>query len=154
MLEADVDIPYKHIVVGDRTLQGSKYFTEVPWIRNIGNKFYSFIVGRFVVSGLFNTQCGIKGFRAEVAEDIFQVPQINRFAIDVEILCIVLKRIYDTKRFPVDLRIWAPSQIRANLDGGKLLVDLLIIWLNYQLGRYKAQREISLIIDSYHGYKR
>jgi dolichyl-phosphate beta-glucosyltransferase len=161
----DADIPYEfetiekflwyldfkefHIVVGDRTLTGSNYFAEIPWIRNIGSKIYSFIVGRFVVSGLFDTQCGIKGFRAEVAEDIFGVSRINRFAIDVEILYIALKRNYDIKRLPVGLRVWEPSQIRPVLDGGTMLVDLLVIWLNYRRGRYKAKKEINLTLDSY-----
>jgi len=166
----DVDIPYEfeviekflwyldfkefHVVVGDRTLQGSKYFTEVPWGRNVGSKIYSFIVGRFVVSGLFDTQCGIKGFRAEVAEDIFGVSRINRFAIDVEILYIALKRNYDIKRLPVSLRIWEPSQIHPIRDGSKMLVDLFSIWLNYRLGRYEGRKKIDVTIDTYYADRR
>lgn len=152
----DADIPYKFIaiesflwslkfeendiVVGDRTLPESKYFANVPWVRSIGSKVYYFIVGQFLVNGLFDTQCGIKGFRAEVAKDLFFVSRINRFAIDVEILYIAQKRNYNIKRLPVELRVWEPTRIRPFFDGVSMLSDLLLIVLNYKLGKYKSKK--------------
>ena len=91
------------MVIGDRTLPGSLYFTKIPAIRKVGSSIYSFIVGRFVAGGHFDTQCGIKGFNARVANDIFSVNKINGFAFDVELLYISLKRNYDIKRLPVVL---------------------------------------------------
>ena len=89
----DADIPYAyhsladfleylefkefHMVIGDRTLPESKYFDGVPYARGIGSKVYRQIVGRLVVSGVYDTQCGIKGFRAEIAEDLFRVSRLN-----------------------------------------------------------------------------
>jgi dolichyl-phosphate beta-glucosyltransferase len=159
----DADIPYEfevikkflwqleyeksHIVVGDRTLHESKYFANIPWVRSVGSKIYSFIVGHFMVSGLFDTQCGIKGFQAEVAKDLFYVSRINRFAIDVEILYIALKRNYVIKRLPVNLRVWEPTQIRPFYDGLTMLIDLFVIWQNFRLGNYRAQNIISKSTD-------
>jgi len=161
----DVDIPYEfeaiekflwyldfkefHMVVGDRTLPGSNYYTEVPKVRKTASKIYSFIVGRFIVSGIFDTQCGIKGFRAEVAEDIFAVSRINRFAIDVELLYIAYKRNYDIKRLPVNLRVWGASQIRALFDGVTMIRDIFVIWLNYRTGKYEAKKKVNITIDTY-----
>lgn len=63
----DADIPYEfenitnmlyyldfkefEMVVGDRTLENSKYFSEITVSRNLGSKIFSFIVGRFIAGG-------------------------------------------------------------------------------------------------------
>jgi len=148
----DADIPYEydaikdflhyldfkefHMVIGDRTLPGSKYFGGVPYARGIGSKVYRFIVSRFVVSGVFDTQCGIKGFRAEVAQDLFSVSRLNRFAFDVELIYIAMKRNYAIKRLPVRLRSWGVSQVRAIRDGVNMLWDLMQILVNFYSGKY------------------
>ncbi len=113
----DADIPYEpqvidsfikyldfkefDMVVGDRTLGDKGYFIEVNKMRSWASRIFAFIVGRFVAGGMFDTQCGIKGFRAEVALDIFSVARINGVAFGVEAFYIVLNRNYDNKRLPV-----------------------------------------------------
>lgn len=136
-----LDIRGFHMVIGDRTLPGSKYFDGVPFARGIGSKLYRQIVGRLVVSGVYDTQCGIKGFRAEVAEDLFGVSRLNRFAIDVELIYIAMKRNYDIKRLSVELRSWSASQVRAFRDGFNMLIDLAMIITNFYTGKYEQQLE-------------
>ena len=127
-LFTDADLPYQlksiehfyryvdsekcHVVVGDRTLPDSDYFTRIPQVRSLGSKVFSFIVGSFFVRGLFDTQCGLKAFRGDVAEDLFSVARIDRFAMDVELFYIALKRDYVINRMPVRLRQWQASSIR------------------------------------------
>src|SRR5690242_2702398 len=88
----DCDVPYElttigrflhylddkeyHFVAGDRTLTDSSYFTAVPLIRRAGSHLFATLVGRFVAGGWFDTQCGMKGFRGHVAEDLFSVSRI------------------------------------------------------------------------------
>ena len=151
-LFTDADIPYAydaieqflqyldfkefHMVIGDRTLAGSKYHEGVPYARGIGSRLYRFIVGRVVVTGMMDTQCGIKGFRAKVAQDLFSVTKIDRFATDVELLYIAMKRNYDIKRLPVQLRSWGKSQLKPLRDGSQMLIDLLRILINFYRGKY------------------
>jgi len=151
----DVDIPFEldafeqflyyldfkefDMVIGDRTLQDSIYFTQISRTRNISSKFFSFLVGRFVTTGMFDTQCGIKGFRAHVAEDLFSVNRINGFAFDVELLYIALKRNYDIKRLPIKLRTNEPSTISLAKEGINMVIDILKIKLNHVQGRYNKQ---------------
>ena len=63
----DADIPYEldtierflwyldfkefHFVAGDRSLEESDYFVQLPLVRRLGSHIYSFIVGRFVAGG-------------------------------------------------------------------------------------------------------
>lgn len=162
----DADVPYElesierflwyldfkefHMVAGDRRLEQSSYFTEVPLWRRLGSHVYSFVVGRFVASGWFDTQCGIKGFRGDVADDLFGVSRISRFAFDVELLYIALKRNYDIKRLPVRLRCQEGSSVRMIRDGMAMVRDLAVIRWHQFAGHYKPQRPVVLGLDSYH----
>lgn len=151
-LFTDADVPYEfeaidqalyyldfkefHMVAGDRTLEASSYFHEVPTGRRLGSALCSFFVGRFVAGGWYDTQCGLKGFRAEVAEDLFGVSRIDRFAIDVELFYVALKRNYDIKRLPVQLRCQEGSSVRLVRDGLAMMRDVLRVRANQLLGRY------------------
>lgn len=148
----DVDIPFEFesfeqflhyldfkefdMVIGDRTLPGSTYFAEISKTRKFSSNFFTFLVGRFVTTGMFDTQCGMKGFRADVAEDLFSVNSVNGFAFDVELLYIALKRNYDLKRLPVKLRTNEASTISLAREGITMVADILKLKLNHVRGRY------------------
>ena len=109
---------------------------------------YSFIVGRFVAGGWFDTQCGIKGFRDHVAEDLFSVARVDRFAFDVELFYIALKRNYDIKRLPVRLRCQEGSSVRVVRDGLAMVRDLAVIRTHQLAGHYRPTKPVVLTIDS------
>jgi len=132
-----LDVKEFDLVVGDRTLIQSNYYGEISRRRKIGSSWFSFIVGRFVAGGMFDTQCGMKGFRAKQAEDIFGVARINGFAFDVEVIYIALKRNYDIKRLPVSLRSQEGSSVSMLRHSVPMLLDLFRIKLNYMKKRYE-----------------
>jgi dolichyl-phosphate beta-glucosyltransferase len=160
----DVDVPYDlanieamlwyldfkefHFVAGDRTLDESSYYMHVPWFRRAASHVYSTVVGRLVAGGWFDTQCGLKGFRDHVAEDLFRVGRVNRFAFDVELFYIALKRNYDIKRLPVRLRCNETSTVNVLTDGAAMVRDLAAIRLNQFLGRYRPLVPVQRTIDS------
>jgi dolichyl-phosphate beta-glucosyltransferase len=151
-LFTDVDIPFEteaierflhyldfkefHMVVGDRHLPGSSYFTEIPASRKFGSAVFTFIVGRFVTTGMFDTQCGMKGFRKEIAESLFKVGRVNGFAFDVELLYIALKRNLDIKRLPVRLRNSEGSTVSLLKHSPDMVKDLFKIKYNHIRNRY------------------
>lgn len=123
------------IVIGDRTLPDSHYYDRITSGRNRASKIFSFVVGRFVTTGVPDTQCGLKGFRAAVADDIFSVAILDRFAFDVELMYIALKRNYDIKRLPVTLRSSDGSSVSVLRHSLQMLTDLLRIkWHHVQTG--------------------
>lgn len=164
-LYTDADVPYQldaierflwyleykefHVVAGDRTLEGASYFERVPVLRRTGSRLMSFFVGRFFAGGWLDTQCGIKGFRDHVAEDLFGVSRINRFAIDIELLYLALKRNYDIKRLPVRLEFQGTSSVRPLRDGLMIILDLVRIRSNQLFGRYRPRGKVVRSIDSY-----
>ncbi len=126
------------IVIGDRTLEGSTYFTKITKKRKIGSSIFTFIVGRFITTGHFDTQCGLKGFRGEIADDLFSVSRINGFAFDVELIYISLKRNYDIKRLPVRLRYNdGTTRVKVIKHGIEMVMDLFNIKMNQVKGKYK-----------------
>lgn len=155
-LYTDVDIPFYFesidlflryldfkefdVVIGDRTLPESEYFKKISFLRNIGSNVFSFIAGRFVAGGLFDTQCGLKGFRHEIAFDLFSHGRINGFAFDIELLYIALKRNYDIKRLPVRLRSNEGSSVKLFRHGTRMFFDLLHIRWNQLIGKYKSKQ--------------
>lgn len=129
-----------HVVVGDRTLPESKYFSEIKGSRKVGSNLFTFFVGRFVTTGLFDTQCGMKGFSAAVADDLFSLARLNGFAFDVELLYISLKRNYDIKRLPVSFRSnHEESSVSLMRHAPGMLMDLFKIKWNHVRGRYKKK---------------
>lgn len=149
----DADIPFQYdaiekflyyldfkefsLVVGDRTLTGSAYFDNIPQNRKLASTLFSFVVGRFITTGMFDTQCGIKGFRSAAARDIFSKGQLNSFAFDVELIYIALKRNYDIKRLPVVLRNSENSSVSLLKHSLGMGIDLLRIKMNHVRGLYQ-----------------
>ncbi|MCF8373355.1 MAG: glycosyltransferase [Bacteroidales bacterium] len=149
----DVDIPfafddyiefYDHlktrgfdIVVGDRTLPESTYFTKISTTRKLGSDLFSAIVSHFFTDGLHDTQCGMKAFRRDVVMDLFSVARVNRFAFDVELISIAVKRNYSIKRLPVTFRCNDSKSVKVIQHGIGMLFDLVRIQWNHFAGKYK-----------------
>ncbi len=156
ILFTDTDIPFKDIafdrmlntllegqhdlVIGDRTLKTSEYFEVISSSRKIGSKIFTFFVTNFITGGLADTQCGFKGFKHEIAKDLFSVSRVNSFAFDVEILYIALKRKYSIKRIPVEFRNSEESTVSLMKHAPKMLKDIFSLKINYTLGRYKKNK--------------
>jgi dolichyl-phosphate beta-glucosyltransferase len=125
------------LVIGDRGLEESEYFNKISNQRRFGSGIFTFIVGRFITTGISDTQCGLKGFKKEVAKDLFGVSRIKGFTFDVELIYISLKRNYDIKKIPVNLRSQEGNSVNVLKHGIGMLMDLFIIKLNHMRGYYK-----------------
>jgi len=124
------------LVIGDRGLPTSNYFNVISNQRRFGSGFFTFITGRFITTGISDTQCGLKGFRREVAKDLFNVSRIKGFTFDVELVYISLKRNYDIKKIPVSLRCQEGNSVSVLKHGFKMVIDLFVIKFNYLRGYY------------------
>lgn len=128
-----------HLAIGDRGLAESDYFGRISGKRRFGSGFFTFLVGRFVTTGFSDTQCGLKGFKREVAKDLFSVSRINGFAFDVELVYIALKRNYDIKKIPVILRSLDGNSVSVLRHGWKMVFDLFRIKINHMKGYYNKK---------------
>ncbi|MCD6019668.1 MAG: glycosyltransferase [Bacteroidetes bacterium] len=133
----EISINNYDMVVGDRTLAESMYHDQISKKRSIGSNFYSFIVARFISGGVFDTQCGLKAFKKEIADDIFGVSKLNSFAFDVELISIAVKRNYKIKKIPVKLRSQEGNSVSMLKHAPGMIADLFRIKWELLKGGYK-----------------
>jgi dolichyl-phosphate beta-glucosyltransferase len=124
------------LVIGDRQAPGSVYHIEQSPMRRMASKVFTSFISRIVVTGVKDTQCGFKGFKAPAAELIFKRARLNRFAFDVEIVYISFKHNLDLKRIPVVLEHSAGSTLKLHLDSFKMLAEVFQIKWNHLRGYY------------------
>jgi dolichyl-phosphate beta-glucosyltransferase len=151
----DVDLPYGvapifpileyilergfHVVIGDRTLPDSQYAKQMPLGRRMASSIFSSFAGRIVTGGFFDTQCGLKGFRGDVAETLFPLLHLTRFTFDVELIYLCLRHKLDIKRIPVQLQRNSSSSVRLWRDSIQGVLDVCRIRYHQVTGRYYSE---------------
>jgi hypothetical protein len=91
-----------------------------------------------VTGGFFDTQCGLKGIRGDVADALCRSLHIDRFAFDVELIYVALKHGLDIKRIPVRLEQNETSSVRLFQDSLQGIADVLRIKARQLRGAYRV----------------
>ncbi len=128
-----------HVVVGDRTLPESCSLTRTDVVRQLSSRIFSFFVRMLVTGGLFDSQCGLKGFRSDVAEALFPLLTHSGFSGDVELLYIALKHNLPIRRIPVRLQGSSPSTVKLTNHSLPMLGRILGLRHNWVSGRYDSE---------------
>jgi dolichyl-phosphate beta-glucosyltransferase len=76
------------VVIGSRALKDSIIGIRQNKLKEIAGKFGNWVIQRFAVPGVFDTQAGFKMLTAEKAEIIFPRLTIDRWGYDVEMLVV------------------------------------------------------------------
>lgn len=126
-----------HAVIGDRTLPGSTH-SSTGFLRTAVSEVASFAFRTLVTGGIYDTQCGFKVFRGDVGREVFRLTRIDGFAIDVEVIYLLLKYRLDLKRIPVRLERNEPSSVRVIRDSLGAVRDIAAIRWHWATGRYRA----------------
>lgn len=136
-----------HAVVGDRTLPGSSYQQE-RLLRRAASEVASFTFRTMVTGGIYDTQCGFKAFRGDVADGLFRISRVDGFAVDVELLYLLLKHRLDIKRIPVRLRYNADSSVRVLRDSVRAGRDIVRMRANWARGAYRSKLLARILEES------
>jgi dolichyl-phosphate beta-glucosyltransferase len=151
----DVDLPYGarlipaaadyvlhggfHLVVGDRNLREARHAVDLGLSRRALSAVSKTFVGVLVTGGYFDTQCGFKAIRGDVADLLFPMLRIRRFAFDVELVYLALRFNCDVKRIPVSLMSsQEDSTVRPVRDGFRSGLDVLGIKGRSVRGQYEC----------------
>lgn len=143
----DADIPYgfeifKKIIyylnfkefdvcIGNRKSKYSTYYAKLNFMRKLSSNIFTTIISRYVVTGVNDTQCGLKGFTAASANTLFGKSLVNGFAFDVEILYLSYKLEYDIKRIPVSFEGNDESTINLASNSVNMLWEIFRLPFNY-----------------------
>lgn len=150
-LDADLGIPIQELenfvaaiehgadlVIASRFVPGLKILQPVLWYRKFMERVFRLI--RMILLNNWevkDTQCGFKVFRQNVAQRIFPMTTIDRFAFDAEIIFLAKKLGYNIQELPISLQNPEQTSVRIFFDPFNMLLALFKIRLNDLTGVYK-----------------
>ncbi len=115
------------MVVGSRRHEETTTLVRARRIRELGGRVINTLTHLVLLGHFRDTQCGIKGFRSDVAHSMFRRCRIDRFGFDVELFCIAELDRRSLEEVPVSVRNSAGSSVRLARDTMLLLNDLVRI---------------------------
>jgi dolichyl-phosphate beta-glucosyltransferase len=124
------------VVIGDRLLPESECHVDVTPMRRLSSAIFTFMVRRVVGIDFRDTQCGYKGYRAEVARHIFERLEVTSFAFDVEVITRALRSGYGIRRQPLRLVHNEDTSVRLSRHAPQMIWDMARIGWRARMGRY------------------
>ncbi len=124
------------IAIASRGLPQSQLLIRQPWHREMLGRLFNLVVQALATPGIWDTQCGFKLFRGDVAERLFKLQTLNGFAFDVEVLYLARKFGYRIAEVPVRWLNDPNTKVQTFKHGMQMLRDLIVIRLNDLKGRY------------------
>lgn len=109
------------VVIGSRAMKGSLLQPPEPWYRQLPGKMGNIVIQLLLAPGIWDTQCGFKGYRADAAEKIFGATRIMRWGFDAETIALAKRFGFRIKEIPVR---WV-NDIRSHV-GLKAYLQVLI----------------------------
>lgn len=107
------------VAIASRALRNSRVEVSQPIYRVVMGKAFNLIVQAVLLPGIWDTQCGFKLFRADVARQVFAGLSTDGFGYDPEVLYRARKQGVKIAEVPVVWRNSAPtkvSPVRSSLD--------------------------------------
>jgi len=125
-----------HAVIGDRTLPGSSYRSGA--LRRALSGLASLAFRGLAAGGTYDTQCGLKCFRGDVAAEVFGLARVDGFAIDIEVLFLLRRYGLTVERLPVRLESAGKTSVHVLRDTMAAARDVAAIRLAWARGRYRS----------------
>ncbi len=131
IMYTDVDFPYSEVsmlsiyqslssgecdvAVG---VKDAAYYTHVPFVRRLISRWLRFVVRTFLSMPITDTQCGLKGFKRDVAP-LFLQTTIDRYLFDLEFV----RNCYRGKKYRV---LAVPVSLNENVHFRKMNFRILL----------------------------
>ncbi|HEV8344405.1 MAG TPA: dolichyl-phosphate beta-glucosyltransferase [Candidatus Binatia bacterium] len=131
-LEAGFDI-----TIASRKGMGALIEVHQPIYREFMGKVFTELSTRILGLPVSDFTCGFKGFRREVAKDLFSRQRLKDWSFDAEILYLASLKGYRVREIPVVWRDDRATKVRLWRDVITSFLGLLKIRLNDCLRRYR-----------------
>jgi dolichyl-phosphate beta-glucosyltransferase len=115
------------VAIGSRAIKGSRVEVPQPFYRVLMGKVFNLIVQVVLLPGIWDTQCGFKLFRADVAHTVFQALTTDGFGYDPEVLYLAKRRGVRIVEVPVIWRNSTPTKVRAVSSSIEMFKDVVRI---------------------------
>ena len=105
------------------------------WYKRLMGRAGNAVVQFLAVPGIWDTQCGFKAFRGDVAERIFSRTTIDGWGFDIEVLALARALEYRVGIIPAHWINDPKSQV-GGLDYLRVLGETVRIWYNLKTCKY------------------
>ena len=112
--------------------------TRPSRLRGLGSRAINLLVFAVLLGSYRDTQCGLKGFRSDVARFMFARARSDGFGFDIELLHLVERHQLSLIEVPVEVTNSDRSTVRAARDALRLIADLFRMRHWAAEGRYEA----------------
>ncbi len=107
------------VAIASRAIRGSRVELSQPIYRVLMGKAFNLMVQLVLLPGIWDTQCGFKLFRGDIARDVFAGLTTDGFGFDPEVLFLAKTKGVRIAEVPVVWRNSAPTKVmavRSSLD--------------------------------------
>lgn len=126
------------VVVGSRRHTETIALVRAGRVRELGGRVVNLLTQAVLLGRYLDTQCGLKGFRGDVARSIFERTLVDGFAFDVEVLHLVERDRLTMLEMPVRVTNSTRTTVRVAPDTIRLVIDLFRIRRRAAIGGYGA----------------
>ncbi len=116
------------VAIGSRAKRGAREVDQ-PLHRRVMGKGFNLMVQALLLPGLWDTQCGFKLYRGEVARNLFGRLRTDGFAFDVEVLYSARRSGWTVCEVPVRWINSTTTRVKAVRHSSEMLMDLVRIRL-------------------------
>ena len=117
------------VAIGSRARPGSQIEVSQPFYRVLGGRALNLAIQAVALPGLWDTQCGFKLFRGDLARDVFGHLHTDGFAYDVEVLWRARRAGCEVVEVPVVWRHIEDSRVSPFRHSFQILRDVLAMRL-------------------------
>jgi len=125
------------LAIGSRAKHSAETKVQALAYRTYVGNTFNRLVQSLLLPGIYDTQCGFKLFKRSVAHDIFKVARVDGYAFDVEVLYLAKLSNYTIEEVPINWNNVEGSKVNVFVDSVKMFFEVLHIWINALLGRYR-----------------
>jgi dolichyl-phosphate beta-glucosyltransferase len=115
------------VAIASRAKRGARIEISQPPHRVLMGKVFNLIVQALLLPGLWDTQCGFKLFRGDLARELFGCMKTDGFGYDVEVLYGARRRRLRIDEVPVRWQHSAPTRVATFRSSVDMLKDVFRI---------------------------
>lgn len=112
------------IAIASRACPGAILEVHQPLYREFMGRVFNILVRVFLLPDIYDTQCGFKLFRGDVAKEVFRKQKLKGFSFDFEVLYIARKLGYKIIEVPVHWRHSPGSKVKVLKNGVASFIDI------------------------------
>jgi len=125
------------VAIGTRQIAGAAIEVHQPFYREFLGKMYTRLTNWILGLRITDFTCGFKGFRRQVARDLFSRQRLKNWGFDAEIFYLAQLKGYRVREVPVTWRDDRATKVRLCRDSFRSFIELLQIRIYDAQGKYQ-----------------